>query len=52
VTDGKVQASPVEILVLEGEMASIRTSLANGSHVVILGAHLLQPDMAVQELPQ
>jgi RND family efflux transporter MFP subunit len=52
VTDGKVQASPVEILVLEGEMASIRTSLAHGSHVVILGAHLLQPEMAVQELPQ
>ncbi|RVU34461.1 efflux RND transporter periplasmic adaptor subunit [Rheinheimera riviphila] len=52
VTDGKVQASPVEILVLEGEMASIRTSLTNGSHVVVLGAHLLQPEMAVQELPQ
>ena len=52
VINGKVQASRVEILALDGEMASIRTELANGSQVVALGAQLLQPDMLVRELPQ
>lgn len=52
VADGKVEASPVQLLSIDGETAHIAATLAPGARIVALGTHLLQPGMAVRELPR
>ncbi len=50
VVDGKAQPSAVTVLKLDGEFATVQTSLPAGSKIITLGTHLLSSGMAVQEL--
>lgn len=47
---GKAQASAVTVLKLDGEFATVQTTLPANSRIITLGTHLLQNGMAVQEL--
>jgi RND family efflux transporter MFP subunit len=52
IVDGSVQPIPVAVVGLDAEAAHIRAHLAPGSRIVALGAHLLEPGMAVRERRQ
>jgi RND family efflux transporter MFP subunit len=45
----RVRPQPIELVGLSGEEATIRGDLPVGARIVALGAHLLQPGMAVRE---
>lgn len=49
VESGEVVPKAVELVGMSGEAATIRAVLASEAHIVALGAHLLQPGMAVRE---
>jgi RND family efflux transporter MFP subunit len=46
---GRVEPVAVEVLALEHEYARIVTALEPGTHIVVLGTHLLTPGLQVQE---
>lgn len=50
VVEGVAKAYPVKLLALRTETALIQTELPLGSRIISLGTHLLQIDMAVEEL--
>jgi RND family efflux transporter MFP subunit len=50
VVDGKAQPSAVTVLALDGEFATVQTSLPAGSRIITLGTHLLSSGMPVREL--
>lgn len=50
IVQGKAQPVAVEVVSLNSETAVIRTSLAHGTPIIVLGTHLLSAGMAVQEL--
>lgn len=49
---GKVEPLPVRVLAIDGEAARIAADLPPDAPLVALGTHLLQPGMAVRELPR
>ena len=50
VREGAVEAVPVEVRGIDGEVAQVRGALAAGDSVVALGTHLLTEGMKVREL--
>ena len=50
VAAGKAQPSSVTVLALDGEFATVQTSLPAGSRIITLGTHLLSSGMPVREL--
>ena len=50
IVDGKAQSAPVQVVAMDGDVATVKTDLANGTPVIALGTHLLTAGMAVQEL--
>lgn len=50
VRDGIVEAVPVDVQRIDGELAQVRGALATGDSVVALGTHLLTEGMKVREL--
>lgn len=50
VTKGKLESVDVSLLTLDSEQVQIQGALAEGDHIVVLGAHLLNDGMAVREL--
>lgn len=51
VVEGRAEPLAAQVVTLTGDSAWIRAELSEGSRVIALGAHLLQPGMAVRELP-
>ncbi len=47
---GKAQPTPVTVKTLDGEFATVQTTLPANSRIITLGTHLLETGMAVQEL--
>lgn len=52
VREGKAQPQPVRIVLPGPETARIVASLPADARLIVLGTHLLEPGMAVRELPQ
>lgn len=50
IKDGKAAPVAVTVIAMNGDSATIRTDLSNGTAIIALGTHLLEPGMAVQEL--
>lgn len=50
IVDGKAQPVAVAVVAMNGDFATVKTDLANGTPVIALGTHLLTAGMAVQEL--
>lgn len=52
VREGRVSATPVQVLAADERSAQVSGRLAAGNRVVALGVHLLREGMAVRELPR
>jgi RND family efflux transporter MFP subunit len=52
IREGLAQPIPIRLIQLQAETALIQAQLPEGTAIIALGTHLLQPGMAVKALPQ